>query len=196
MILDSFTQSTIAMLAVINPVVCGTMLLQIQEGEDRKTRMMAALKVMSLVLIILVVAAFGGKYILNAFGISMDAFIIVGGIILAIIGFQMLDHPNGSGDEKNKLSGLSTVVMFAASPGTIAMVITLAAVHSGDGLPISAVVGSFIAVLVSLGIIFLMLRFDSGKKSNRRKFMSRFMGLIILAMGLQFLLEGLKDFFR
>lgn len=196
MILDIYTQSTIAMLAVINPVVCGTMLLQIQEGEDRISRMMAALKVMALVLVILVVAAFAGKYILNAFGISMDAFKIVGGIILAIIGFQMLDHPNGSSNEKNKLGGLGTVVMFAASPGTIAMVITLAAVHSGDNLPLPAVVGSFLAVLVSLGIILLMLRFDSGKKSNRRKFMSRFMGLIILAMGLQFLLEGLKDFFR
>jgi small neutral amino acid transporter SnatA (MarC family) len=76
--MESYIQTTIGMLAVINPFVCSGMLLQIEQGMDNKTRSKAAVKSMLAVLIILWAAALGGRYILTAFGISMDAFKIVG----------------------------------------------------------------------------------------------------------------------
>ena len=87
--METVIQSTIAMMAVINPFVCGTMLLQMERGDTR-SNIIAGLKAMAMVLIILLVSAVGVRYILDAFGISMDAFKAVGGIILAFIGFQML----------------------------------------------------------------------------------------------------------
>jgi len=57
-------------------------------------------------------AASGSKYILNAFGISMDDFKIVGGIILSFIGFQMLKglKSKNNGDQD---SGLSCLIIVA-----------------------------------------------------------------------------------
>ena len=50
--MEHYSQSIIAMLAVINPVVCGKMLLDIQKGKDLKTNMRAAVKAMLIVLLI------------------------------------------------------------------------------------------------------------------------------------------------
>jgi multiple antibiotic resistance protein len=192
--MDTYTQSTLAMLAVINPFVCGTIMLQLQQDQDTKSNFITALKTMAVVLIILLVSALVGKYILHAFGISMDAFKVVGGIILAFIGFQMLGGSK-SGNNVEPKSGLTTLILFAASPGTIAMVISLAAVHNGDGLPVAALVGTTIAVAITVIVIVLMQLLVTNKKVGGQGIMSQFMGLIIVAMGLQFLLDGIKHFF-
>ena len=72
--MDNDIQSIIAMLAVVNPMICGVMVLQIQDGGDRKQNILVGLKAMGIVLLILLVAAIGGRHILSAFGISLDAF--------------------------------------------------------------------------------------------------------------------------
>jgi small neutral amino acid transporter SnatA (MarC family) len=73
-----------------------------------------------------------GTAILGVFGISLNAFICAGGGILAWIGVSMLksaqkDSNAGSSQvSKSKLS-LAPLILFAASPGTITGVITIAA---------------------------------------------------------------------
>ena len=192
--METITQSTIAMLAVINPFVCGIMLLKIQSKEDTKSKIIAAAKTMLTVLIILIIAAIAGHYILKAFGISMDAFKIVGGIIISYIGFQMLGENKGN-DNTNNSESLNNIIMFAASPGTIAMVITLAVVHNKEDIPIIAITGTTIAVIVTLIIMILMQLLSTHKKPSGQAMFSKFMGLIIVAMGLQFMLDGIKHFF-
>ena len=191
--MESYIQATIGMLAVINPFVCGAMLLQLDQGTDKKNSSKAAVKVMITVLIILLAAALGGHYILHAFGISMDAFKIVGGIVLGFIGFQMLAGSN-NGNNSNSAS-LNEIVMFAASPGTIAMVITLAAVHHKEQIPITAMIGTLMAVLITVIIMIAMVFLSKGNQTSKQSIFSKFMGLIIVSMGLQFMLVGIKHFF-
>lgn len=196
--MNTYLHATIAMLAVINPVVCGTMILQATQGEDKKSSVLDGIKAMIVVLVILLVSALAGKTILHAFGISMDAFKIVGGIILAYIGFNLLGGPKDPAvntDQQSKQTGLMPTIMFAASPGTISMVITLSAVHNPEGLPVSAMVGATLAVLITIGIILAMQFLSGNGKGGGQGITTRFMGLIIVAMGLQFMLDGIKHFF-
>jgi multiple antibiotic resistance protein len=192
--MEHYTQSIIAMLAVINPIVCGAMLLDIQKGKDTKSNIRAAFKAMLIVFIILLISALAGKYILNAFGIAIETFKIVGGVIIGFIGVQMLFGLNiNSNDDAD--GDLSKLILFAASPGSIAMVITLAAIYNNEIVPIPALVGIIIAIIVSLGIMILMIVMAARKTSRGQGFVTKFMGLIIMAMGLQFMLDGIKVFF-
>jgi multiple antibiotic resistance protein len=193
--MDIYIHSTIAMLAVINPVVCGTMAMQLEKGGSTKSNVIAGVKAMIVVLILLLVAALAGKFILNAFGISMDAFKVVGGIILSFIGFQMLAGPKPSNNGDNSQGGLTPLIMFAASPGTIAMTITLAAVHNPEGLPVSAMVGATFAVIITIAIMIAMQLMSGKVRGKGQGMVTRFMGLIIVSMGLQFMLDGVKHFF-
>ena len=123
----------------------------------------------------------------------MDAFKIVGGIIISFIGFQMLSGPKS--DKHATANGINEIIMFAASPGTIAMIMTLAVVHNKEDLPVIAISGATIAVAITLAIMILMQLLLANKKPRGQAMFSQFMGLIIVAMGLQFMLDGIKHFF-
>jgi small neutral amino acid transporter SnatA (MarC family) len=83
------------------------------------------------ILIILVVSAFIGLDVLSVFGISLDVFRIVGGIIIVYMGFGMLgggqniaQTPPALEANTDARNSLALLVMFAAGPGTITAVVT------------------------------------------------------------------------
>src|SRR5262249_62040320 len=110
------------------------------------------------VLVILAVAALAGARVLQFFGVSLDAFSIAGGGVLTWIGFSMLRGNSTQTQDPSKDRGAETrslapVTLFAASPGTITGVITLAVAHTKLALPVTALVAAAAAtVLISLSI--------------------------------------------
>ena len=197
--MEAYLNAAAAMLAVINPVICGAMVLGMDKGQSSKSKMLDGTKALLIVLVILLLAAVGGKSVLSFFGISMDTFQAVGGLILIGIGFNLLIGPKQkpmTEDESQSKQGLAPIIIFAASPGTISMVITLSVAQNSNGLPIAVMIGTTIAVVVSILIVIGMVAFSGSKKPGSGPgLFSRFMGLIVIAMGFQFLLEGPKDFF-
>jgi multiple antibiotic resistance protein len=194
-------QAIVTVLAVINPVVCGSIFLTLTPNLPPAQRRFAAAKVAFSILIILVASALIGLRVLGIFSISLDVFRIVGGMIIAYMGFDMLRGRQTVGqaspaDEGTVApSSLAPLIMFAAGPGTITAVVTLAAVHTPDGFPATALV----AAVVGAGITFATLLFAIGVGShldrNMQAIVTRFMGLIVASMGMQFVLTGLKAFF-
>src|SRR5262249_9665128 len=82
--------------------------------------------------------------LLDLFGISLDAFIVVGGAVMAWMGFSVL---NGQGTQATAQAeaSLTPLILFAASPGIITDVITLAAAYTRLGFPITALVAVAVA---------------------------------------------------
>ena len=194
--MNNYIHSAIGILAVINPFVCGAMILQMDGQFSNKTKVANSIKAMTAVFIILLISAVLGKSILGMFGISMDAFKAVGGIILSIIGFNMMiGSKNDAASEKSK-SGLMPMIFFAASPGTISMVITLSVANNKEGFPITTIVGTLIAIIITVAVIIFMILTSRKKKDGGQGILSKYMGLIIVAMGLQFMLDGIKHFFQ
>jgi multiple antibiotic resistance protein len=193
--MQEYIQAAITLLAVINPLICGVMLLQIDDGPTLKHRLFNAAKTALAVFIILVLSALLGKYILQIFGISIEVFKIVGGVVIAHIGFGMFGtKPQPGEDGKKRKQTLSTIIMFAASPGTIATIIALSVVHDAHGLPVIAMVGAGIAVVLTWLVMLVMLLGSGRIHKGGQQIFTRFLGLILISMGLQFVLTGLKDF--
>ena len=84
--------------------------------------------------------------------------------------------------------------MFAAGPGTITAVVTLAAVHTPDGLPLTAIVAAVIGAVVTFAALLLAVGMESRVGRSTQAIVTRFMGLIVASMGMQFLLTGFKAF--
>lgn len=193
--MTEYIRDAVTLLAVINPLICGVMLLQGEAGLPNKTKILAATKTALAVFIILILSAMLGQYILSSFGISMDVFQIVGGIIIAYIGFTMFSPaPQKDSSDQSGQKTISKIVMFAASPGTIATVIALSAQHKSSGLPIIVMGGVGIAVLITWIIMLVMIQASGKVKKGGQQIFTRFMGLILISMGLQFVLTGLKEF--
>jgi multiple antibiotic resistance protein len=201
MTLHQMAQATLTVLAVINPVVCGSIFLTLTPNLDSRQKRWAAVHAALTILVILVASAFIGLHVLSVFGISLDVFRIVGGIIIAYMGFDMLgggqkiaQAPPPSGAGTDARSSLTPLIMFAAGPGTITAVVTLAAVHTPDGLPLSALTASAVGAGVTLGVLLLASQLGSRINRNTQAIVTRFMGLIVTAMGMQFVLTGYKAF--
>ena len=88
--LHQVLQAIVTVLAVINPVVCGSLFLTLTPNLTAPERQREAAKVALNILIILIASALVGLEVLSIFGISLDVFRVVGGMIIAYMGFDML----------------------------------------------------------------------------------------------------------
>jgi multiple antibiotic resistance protein len=198
--LHQTVQAVVTVLAVINPVVCGSIFLTLTRSSDSGQQRRAAVHVALVILAILVVSALVGLAVLSAFGISLDVFRIVGGMIVAYMGFGMLSGRNQVGQappsESDADAGgsLAPLIMFAAGPGTITAVVTLAAVHTPRGVPLTALTAAVVGTAATFGMLLLAIRAGSRLDRSTQAFVTRFMGLIVASMGMQFVLAGLKAF--
>src|SRR5262245_36139798 len=191
-------QAIVTVLSLVNPLICGAMFAQIEAGQDRATKLADATRAALAVLVILVIAALVGARVLQIFGVSLDAFSVAGGGVLAWIGFSMLrgNSAPATCTATDPQRSLTPLILFAASSGTITGVITLAVVHTKLLLPVTALVAVAVATLLMWVVMVLVGRRETHAGGGfLRDMATRFMGLIVIAMGTQFALTGLRDFF-
>ena len=192
-------QAIVTVLSLVNPAICGAMFAQIEENRSRGQQLADATKAMLATTVILTVSALIGTQLLHLFGVSLDAFMVAGGGVLAWMGFSMLSGQATSSKPQNAPSNsgasLTPLVLFAASPGTITGVITLSAAHTGLDLPVTALVAIAVAGLLTWLVLLLVSRAAKASEGgSARDMITRFMGLIVLSMGVQFALTGLRKF--
>jgi multiple antibiotic resistance protein len=198
---DSF-QAIITVLTLINPAICAATFMRIEAGRSRGEQLTDAAKAALAVLAILVLAALVGEQLLGMFGVSLDAFMVAGGAVLAWIGFTMLRGPatDSNGHDDGADGGnpsLTPLILFAASPGTITGVITLAVAHTRNTFPVTAIVAVCVATAVMWLVLALVARLGARPRDSGgflRDTVTRFMGLIVIAMGVQFALTGIRAF--
>ncbi len=188
-------QAIVTVLSLVNPAICAAMFAQATGGEAFAGKLQDATKACVAILVILAVAALAGIRLLHLFGVSLDAFMVAGGGVLAWMGFSMLASKSAPADSKSAKS-LTPLILFAASPGTITGVITLSAAHTRLALPVTSLVAIAVATGVAWLAMVLVARFG-GKRSGGgflQDTTTRFMGLIVLSMGVQFALTGYRAF--
>ena len=192
-------QAIVTVLSLVNPVICGMMFAQVEAERSGSERLTDATKAMLVILVILLATALIGTRLLHLFGVSLDAFMVAGGGVLAWMGFSMLSGqsaaPASPGVSSNSQPSLTPLILFAASPGTITGVITLSAAHTRLELPITAFIAIAVAT-VSTWLVMLLATRLAGKQEGGfiRDTLTRLMGLIVLSMGVQFALTGYHAF--
>jgi multiple antibiotic resistance protein len=129
----------------------------------------------------------------------------MGGIVLALMGFEMLYEGEPSrtqgGEEaheqRESFEGSVIVpyaIPFVAGPGAITAVITLSSsASSGDGV-IAALVAVAVAVaLMPVGYLVLAKRVNLSERAM--SLLTKFGGLFIATIGIQLILSGLQKYF-
>lgn len=198
--LSHLLHSIIALLAIMNPIGCAPIFGTMVSPMNRSEKMRAALWTSMIILAILVGSALMGKSLLHVFGISMSAFRIGGGIIITGVGLRMLSgaqsdeiesHADNEGIREN------LVVPFAlpmvAGPGTITTVISLTSRESNT-IPVATRTAVGIASALVLVTLMMYVRLEKFLHRMVLRVLTRFMGLILVAMGVQFVLAGWTDY--
>ncbi len=192
--------------AVMNPLANTPLFLSLTAEDDKATRRTVALQAMFAAFIIIAVFCLLGSVIFNLFGITLPAFRITGGVLVALIGFQMLHsdsssvhHPSPADQADSRKAAVSVAITplalpILAGPGTIATAMNFA---STGGIMNMLVTLSAFALLCAITYGF----FVSGERLVRYlgksglAVITRIMGLILAVIGVQMLIEGLKGAF-
>lgn len=213
-----------AFFAVMNPIANTAVFASLTAGRDKSGQRAIACKSLCVTFLIILVFAALGKMIFQLFGITLPALQIAGGILIFIIGYDMLHGKNsklhtakdgrdvGSTDVKDELAvrsganvgGLAEddasiaisplAVPLLAGPGTIATAMNYSALGGWMGVTIT------VAAFASLCIITFVCFVCSAKITttigkNGIDIVTRLMGLILAVIGVQMLIEGIKGAF-
>lgn len=195
---ERYLQAFATVLSLINPAICALIFGASQAGRSKAQRWADATRASVAILVILGLAALFGARVLQTFGVSLDAFSVAGGLVLVHMGFGMLREAVAAPAPGGPATGdpsLTSLVLFGASPGTITGVITLAVAHSRSSVPATALVAVVGAVAVTWVAMMLLSGGSPGKPGLARSTVQSTMGLIVIAMGVQFGLSGLRHFF-
>ena len=193
-------QDIVALLAISNPLGALPVFLTITEGATPGERLRAALRAALAATIILAVAAFAGRPILAAFGISMPALQAVGGLVILLMGLEMLhgaptkvQHDQGQESAADRVF-VPLAMPLLAGPGAITTVLTLSS-RAGTWPEAMSLLIAVVSVGAIIGIILASAdRLGRLIGSRGQRILLRFMGLILAAVGAEVLLAGIYTF--
>ena len=193
----------LALLPMVNPPTTATLLLGLSKGMSREhVRRQVNLAAIYL-FCTLCITFFIGSSILDLFGISIPGLRLAGGLIIAFIGFRMLfPSPNQSaGVEANQNIAFVPLTMPSmCGPGTMALVISGAAQIAelpaeADRVVIYAAMVTAFALmsLISWGVLKLADPVCKILGATGIDAMTRIMGFLLVCMGMQFCINGVKE---
>ncbi len=201
--MNEFLQAFVSLLAITNPIVAAPIFLGIVTGWDDGVKRRAAGHAGLAVFAILAGAALGGRYVLELFGISLDAFRAAGGLVIILVGLEMLrgspsgiQHDEASPDDPRDRIFVPFAMPLVAGPGAITTAITLSVTYpSRLYLPVIALVAAAATAVVLWATLRLALIRDRLASPRAERIFTRFMGLILVAIGFQIGMLGIRDFF-
>jgi multiple antibiotic resistance protein len=163
-------------------------------APERRTRVL--LRELLLAFVVLLLFLFGGKYVLGFLQLSEQAIRIAGGIILFLIALKMVFPVRRSPYDSDEMQGEPLLVPLAipmvAGPSAMA-VLMLMATNSPDRM-----LDWTLALLLAWSLSSIILISANGLKRflGRRGLiaMERLMGMLLIALAVQMLLEGISDY--
>ncbi|MFH1400310.1 MAG: NAAT family transporter [Nanoarchaeota archaeon] len=190
-----------ALFTIMNPFSAASIYLGITRGDTRKQRFVMARKACVLSAIILICFALIGTYILKFFGITIPAFRIAGGILIGALGYSMMrtkrerlrpGTETEEAEEKDDVSVIPLAIPLLAGPGAMTTTIVLSSQNPGF-----FGVGTLLLAILVVCIIsyFVISRADTLSKhlsQTGQNIIERVMGLIVMVVGVQFIIDGMS----
>jgi multiple antibiotic resistance protein len=201
--LSLFISAFITLFVVIDPPGCAPIYASLTRGVSAQHRRAMALRAVLIAAVILLIFALWGRNLLHVLGIELHSFRIAGGIMLFMIALDMvferrtqrredraqkiIDTP-----EVEDVSVFPMAMPMIAGPGTITTVMLL--MGQADGIQQRAIVLSAIAANLVLMIIALLsagaIMAVLGQKIEA--VITRLLGVLLAALAVQFVIDGLK----
>lgn len=208
-----FLLSFITLITMVNPLAVVPAFITMTQGASRATR--ASVALVAGVSCVAVLSAFllAGNYVFKFFGITVPAFQITGGILFFISALRtLIDDDRRPADmggnrrmvdhdvEKAEMDPTSVAVVplaipMLSGPGAITSTMVLVNLYPGIERKL-AVIGAISCVgVVSWAVLLAAVPLSRMIGDRGRAVFSKVMSLLLAAIGVQFIINGLKPVF-
>lgn len=214
-----------ALFPIMNPIAALPLFSDLTGGMDAKGKARTARTTAISVLVIVLVSAVGGKYLLQALGVSLPSLQVAGGVVVGLAGLRMISGtdkrvrpserpasapPTGAIPTAAAAPGSSALappapqssvgvvplaIPMIAGPGAISVAVALAGRYNSVLATVAIVAAGAVMAL----LVFLVLRF--GEPLLRKigttgiGVLTRVFGLVILSIAVELVAEGVTQLF-
>ena len=195
----------IGIFAILNPLGAIPIYLSLMADRPSEEMHRTALKTAIAVGVILIMSVWLGDSLLSFFGIGIPAFRIGGGLLLLTTALAMFDARLGlvrhtraeqiEAETKDDIAVVPMAIPLLAGPGAISLAIVDA--HQAGSWPEKLVFSAGIVVIAIIVWATLWLAEPIGKRlgTGGLNIATRIMGLLLAAMSVQFMADGLLKLF-
>lgn len=188
-------------ITLMNPLGIMPVFMTMTDSLDKEERRQTAKKANIVAALTLIAFAFSGQLLFKFFGISVNSFRMVGGIIFFMMGWDMLQarlvkvkmtKKSVTKEYVNDISVTPLAIPMICGPGAITNAIVL--MEDAQTFNMKAIVVLMICLVCFIGYLVL---WSSGKITvwigeTGNKIMMRLMGLIVMVIAVEFFFSGLK----
>ena len=204
--IELFISSFITFFVVIDPPGCAPIYAGLTATANAVQRRAMAIRAVGVASAILLVFALFGEKLLKGLGIDLASFRIAGGIMLFLIALEMVFEKRTqrredraasvTAEEAEDVSIFPMAMPMIAGPGSIASVMLLMA--RNDGLQQSLVVLGALGLVLALTLVALMAAGPLMRMLGHKieVVITRLLGVLLAALAVQFVLDGLSVVLR
>ncbi len=203
--ISQIVKITIALFAIVNPIGSLPIFISATEGWNKRQRAQTARTVALTVFIVLMTAGLIGNGILDFFGITIPSFQVGGGILLMLIAISMM-HGKQSGtrqtpEEAQTMADRQVIAIvplsipLLAGPGAISSMILSAQQHPTFWGHMSLAIPALIVAIIIWLILQMADMITRQLGTIGINIVTRLMGLILAAMAVEVIAQGLTGLF-
>jgi len=188
---------------LVDPFAALPTFLAVTSGQDARKRRRTARKASLTAFVVLTAFAIAGTYIFRMFGITLPAFEIAGGVILLLIGLDMLEakrsptqESSGETAEAASKEDVGIVPMgipMLAGPGAITSVMVLVGQAQNHWQFGTIIVSIAITAAISFAVLGSATRVAMLLGETGIRILVRIMGMLLVALAVQYFVNGMTD---
>jgi multiple antibiotic resistance protein len=198
---QKYLQDAITLFVVLNPIGAVPLYLGLTRGMDRHERLRVARRACIAATVILIGFIALGELVLDGMGVHLPSFRVAGGLVLLLVALRMVLGSASAiaegGEETRDVAIFPLATPFLAGPGAIIAAVLLT---ENDRFSFVEQATTAIVVAAMLALTFLLLACaDLLQKligTTGAVLMSRVLGLVLAALAMQTMLDGLKPYFQ
>jgi multiple antibiotic resistance protein len=195
-----------ALFSIMNPLGTIPIFVGLTQHKSKKEINQIALKTVKIVLSILMLSYFTGKYLLILFGVHAFSLKLAGSFVILSSGFALLtgkfsDHKGMKKREKDDAFNREEIALtplaipMLAGPGTISFLISLRELNT----QVSQTMHTCIGIVVISIIIFIMLKYGLSLVqklgASGINALGRIIGFIVIGLGFEIILSAILEWY-
>lgn len=185
--------------AIVNPIGVIGPFMALTGNQNETGRKKVAMNACWTSLGILISCVFLGTLIFKTFGISMGAVRIGGGLLLLVVGIEMVRQKTQDGaaaqEETDEVSVFPLAMPLLAGPGSIVTVLVLVEKYPQLLNHLLLAVAIFLNFLIAYLILRHSSRILRWVSPSTMKVFSKLMGLLVTCLAIQFVMDGMIETF-
>ncbi|MEH6814882.1 MAG: MarC family protein [Motiliproteus sp.] len=191
--LATYLNAVTALFVIIDPVGAALIFHSLVPVGDNRHRLVMAVKATLISTLLLFIFGNYGEQLLNRLGISIEALRISGGLLLFFTAFNMItkDIELAQSTERKDVSVFPMSIPMLAGPGSLTLVILLFSRADSTSSQLSVLAAILTITLTTLVLMLLSkyVKVIIGRTGD--EILRRFLGVILAALAIQFVADGI-----